>query len=58
MTTIDYEIHLDRDQFDSLWHDEAEVFPFGEDLGDIDKVIEEELGTPAKRRRRKPRSQS
>lgn len=58
MTTSDYEIHLDRNQFDSLWQDEAEGFPFGEDLSDIDKVIEEELGTPAKRRRRKPRGQS
>lgn len=55
MSSPDYDIHLDRNKFDSLFDsDEGEMFPFGEDIDDIDRVIEEELGTPRKRKR-KPR---
>ena len=53
MSTPDYDIHLDRRQFDSLWGatDESGV-PFEEDLEDIERAIEEELGAPKRRKKR------
>lgn len=58
MSTPDYEVHLDRHRFNRLWdRDDAdsETFPFGEDLGEIDKIIEEEIGPPRRRGRGKAR---
>lgn len=55
MSTSDYEVHIDRDRFDRLWRSdgsESEAFPFGEDMGEIDRIIEEEIG-PSRRRRSK-----
>lgn len=55
MSLPDYELHLDRNRFNSLWDDDessVENFPFGEDMSIIDKIIEEEIG-PSRRRRRK-----
>ena len=48
---MDYEIHLDRDRFNSLWEDdsESEAHPFGEDENEIARMIEEELGPPRRR---------
>lgn len=56
MSLPDYEIHLNRNRVDSLWgsrEDDAEQFPFGEDMDLIDKMIEEEIGTPRRKRKRK-----
>ena len=57
MSTSDYHIHIDRDQYDNLWllDEESEAFPFAEDMEDIDRMIEEEIGTPKRRRRSKKR---
>lgn len=56
MSTSDYEIHIDRDQYNSLWLDEeSEAFPFAEDMDDIDRMIEEEIGAPRRKRRPKKR---
>lgn len=55
MTTADYEIHLDRGSFDSLWEGDESAAPFYEDLDDIDKAIEETLGKPRPRRKPKAR---
>lgn len=58
MSTSDYEVHMDRDSFNSLWRGddtESEVFPFGEDMGEIDRIVEEELGSPRRRRARRNR---
>lgn len=54
MTTSDYEIHINRESFDSLWdkEDESEAFPFGEDMDLINKIINEEIG-PTRRSKRK-----
>lgn len=53
MSTCDYEIHLGLDHLNLLWggiDSESEGFPFGEDSEDIDRIIEEELGPPRRRR--------
>lgn len=49
------------DLFDSLEEIEGEMFgddsaPFYEDPDDLAKIIEEELGTPARRRKRPQRT--
>jgi hypothetical protein len=54
MSTPDYDIHLDRRQFDSLWESGCESgIPFEEDLEDIERAIAEELGEPKRRKKRK-----
>lgn len=54
MTTPDYEIHIGRERFDSLWStEESEGFPFPEDMDDIDRAIAEELGEPKRRKKRR-----
>jgi hypothetical protein len=54
MSSPDYDIHLDRVQFNSLLEDDGESgFPYGEDLDDIERAITEELGTPKPRKKRK-----
>lgn len=56
MSTADYDIHLDRGRFDSLFLGEDETgHPFSEDLDDLEKVLAEELGEPKPRRKRKVR---
>ena len=53
MSTPDYDIHLDRRRFDSLWDEDGESgVPFEEDLEDIERAIEEELGAPKRRKKR------
>lgn len=54
MSTSDYEIHLGRERYDSLWGqgDDESGLPFGEDNEDIDKLIAEELGRTRPRRRK------
>jgi hypothetical protein len=54
MSSPDYEIHISSDRFNSLWDrdDDSETFPFAEDTEELDRIIEEEIGTPARRRRR------
>jgi hypothetical protein len=58
MSSPDYEIHIPSDRYNSLWDsdDDAETFPFGEDNEELDRIIEEEIGTPARRRKRGKRS--
>jgi hypothetical protein len=54
MSASDYEIHLDRDRYSALWGDddsEPEAFAFGEDESALERIIEEELGPPRRRRR-------
>jgi hypothetical protein len=54
MSNPDYDIHLDRDQFNSLFDDDGESgFPYGEDLDDIERAIAEELGPSKPRKKRK-----
>lgn len=54
MSIPDYDIHLDRGQFNSLFDDDGESgFPYGEDLDDIERAIAEELGSPKPRKKRK-----
>lgn len=53
MSTSDYDIHLDRMQYDSLWDGDETDSPFHEDLEEIERAIAETLGTP--KRRRKPK---
>lgn len=57
MNTPDFEVHIPRRQYDTMWEREQESddLPFGEDVDDIDKMIADELGAP-KRRRRKQRN--
>jgi hypothetical protein len=57
MSLPDYEIHVSADRLNSLWDspEEDESFPFGEDNEEIDRIIAEEMGAPARRSRRKPR---
>lgn len=52
MSSPDYEIHISNDRFNSLWDadEEIEAFPFSEDIDEIDRIIEEEIG-PSKRRK-------
>jgi hypothetical protein len=52
MSSPDFEIHISSDRFNSLFDtdDEIEHFPFGEDIDELDRIIEEEIG-PSKRRR-------
>ena len=59
MSTPDYDIHLDRDRFDRMYglEEAEEAFPFGEDMEEIERTLQEELGAPRKRRR-KPKKQS
>ena len=54
MSIPDYDIHLDRGQFNSLFeNDDESGFPFGEDMEEIERAIAEELGAPKPRRKRK-----
>jgi hypothetical protein len=56
MSSPDYELHISSDRFNSLWDadEDAEAFPFSEDTDEIDRIIEEEIGTkPGKPRRKR-----
>jgi hypothetical protein len=54
MSIPDYDIHLDRGQFNSLFEmDDESGFPFEEDMEEIERAIAEELGAPKPRRKRK-----
>ena len=54
MSTPDYDIHLDRGRFDALWDSDMESgVPFEEDLDDIERAIEEELGPTRRRKKRR-----
>lgn len=58
MSSPDYELHIPNDRFNSLWDSEedCEAFPFSEDTEELDRIIEEEIGSsPRRRRRRKAR---
>lgn len=57
MSLPDYEIHIPDDRLDRLWDNEqeSESFPFGEDLEEINRIIEEEIG-PSRRKSRGRRS--
>ncbi|MEQ6333005.1 hypothetical protein [Sphingobium sp. MK2] len=50
----DYEIHLDCDQLSSLFNpeEESERLPFWEDPEELEKMINEEVGRPRRRRRK------
>ena len=54
MSSPDFEIHISNDRFNSLFDDadEVEAFPFSEDMEELDRIIEEEMG-PTKRRSRR-----
>lgn len=58
MSLPDYEIHISSERYNSLWDSEedSEAFPFAEDTEELDRIIEEEIGTPSRRRRRGKRS--
>ena len=54
MSSPDYELHLDRDKFKTLFDDDNEYgCPFEEDLEDIELAITEELGVARKRKKAK-----
>lgn len=53
MSTSDYDIHLDRSQYDALWNGDETDSPFHEDLEDIERAIAETLGQPKRKRRKK-----
>lgn len=54
MSIPDYDIHLDRGKFNSLFeNDDESGFPFEEDMEEIERAIAEELGEPKPRRKRK-----
>lgn len=56
MSSPDYELHLDRARWDSLWEDDgSEGFPFGEDDEEIARAINEEIGSGRKRKLKKRR---
>lgn len=57
MSSPDYEIHISNDDFNSLWDTDADIeaFPFSEDPEELDRIIEEETGIPARRKRRAKR---
>lgn len=52
MSDTDYELHINRSLYDSLW--EGDDLPAnGGDPDDIDKIITEEMVAASRRRRRK-----
>lgn len=54
MSDTDYELHIQRSLYDSLWEgDDLDVLE--DDPEDIDKIISEEMAA-ARRRRRRPAS--
>lgn len=54
MSSPDYELHLDRDKFKTLFDDDNDYgHPFEEDLDDIELAITEELGASRKRKKEK-----
>lgn len=57
MSPSDYEFHLSSEQFSHIFDTEdgsdAERHPFSEDMDEIDRIIEEEIGKPRRGRRRK-----
>jgi hypothetical protein len=54
VSTPDYDIHLDNRRFDSMWEDlGGSGVPFEEDLEDIERAIEETLGSPKARKKRR-----
>lgn len=57
MSLVDYEIHLTGSQYSSLWDEDEEssLPPFSEDLDEIDRIIEEEIGKTKRPRKRKNR---
>ncbi len=51
---MDYEFHLTSRQLSSLWDEDEEdhVPPLFEDPAEIERMIEEEIGKPKRRRKR------
>lgn len=58
MSVQDYELHISEDRFNSLWDrdEDVESFPFSEDMDELDRIIEEEIGPSKSRRRRSKRN--
>lgn len=52
MSDLDYEVHIQRGLYESLW-DEDDVPDNGGDPDDIDKIITEEMTAASRRRRRR-----
>lgn len=53
MSDTDYELHINRSLYESLWEDGDDLPVCGGDPDDIDKIITEEMAASRRRRRRK-----